>query len=324
MQSRQANRLQALRAADEFLSANAAAFDAVANSGIRRRLARTIAALDAIVAEQAASTFAAQGRTSRYRALRRALIRDHMAPIACIAQADLIPTPMVDALRMPKYNWSAARLAAAAHGMALAAAPFSADFVWAGLRPGFVQDLAAAADAMGQALTDRALSRGRVTGATTGLAETLASARRLVDAIDALLKGALVHDPALLAAWTHVKRVRNVASRRADDAAATAESGPGVASDGAAAAGSPDVATLPLDDTAPAALGTAPAASSPSTGPAPDAEHLREPARVADQPRIGDPRPRADTEAARRGSPPIEQPPEHRGAFMTRRFRWSR
>ena len=211
MQSRQANMLQSLRAVDDFLTAHAGTLDDVVNSGTRKRLATMIASLETTVADQAGSSVVAQGGTRRYRALRRALIRDHMAPIARMAQADLPPTPEVDALRMPRHNWSAERLAAAAHGMAEAATPFAAELVAAGLRSDFIERLTAAADAMVQSLSDRAQNRGRLSGATKGLSASLVSARRLVGVIDALLRSALANDPALLANWNRVKRVRRVA-----------------------------------------------------------------------------------------------------------------
>jgi hypothetical protein len=222
VQSRQGNRLQSLRAVEEFLAANHATLDEVVNTGTRRQFAKAVAALDVIVAEQEGSSVVAQGGTRRYRALRQALLRDHMAPIALIARAALVPAPEMEALRMPKHNWSAERLAAAAHGMAQAAAPFAADFVTAGLRAGFIERLAAAADAMVQSVSDRVQTRGRLTGATKGLAATLASARKLVDVIDALVKRALPDDSALLASWKRVKRVRQVASRAAAEAGAVA------------------------------------------------------------------------------------------------------
>ena len=210
MQSRQANMLQSLRAVDAFLTAHADTLGDVVNSGTRKRLAKTISSLETTVADQAGSSVVARGGTQRYRALRQTLIRDHMAPIARMARADLPPTPEVDALRMPRPNWSAERLAAAAHGMAEAATPFAPELVAAGLRSDFIDRLTAAADAMVQALSDRAQNRGRLSGATKGLATTLVSARRLVGVIDALVTSTLVDDPALLAHWNGVKRVRRV------------------------------------------------------------------------------------------------------------------
>ncbi len=212
MQSRQGNLLQSLRAVEDFLAANAATLDDVVKTGTRKKLAQTIAALESTVAEQAGTSVIAKGGTNRYLALRLALVRDHMAPIARIARAELPPTPEMNALRMPKSTWKMERLAAAAHGMAQAAEPYTAEFVEAGLDPDFIAQLTAAANAMVRSVSDRTQTRGRLTGATKGLATTLAAGRKLVDAIDALVTSALAHDPATLANWKRVKRVRRIST----------------------------------------------------------------------------------------------------------------
>jgi hypothetical protein len=121
-----------------------------------------------------------------------------MAPIARIARAELPPTPEMSALRMPRQAWKMERLAAAAHGMAQAAESSAAHFVAAGLPTDFIARLAGAADAMVRSVSDRKQTRGRLTGATKGLATTLSSALKLVSVIDALVTSALVDDPALL------------------------------------------------------------------------------------------------------------------------------
>lgn len=218
MEAYQANLLQSLRAVEEFLSSNADRLDGVVNTGARQKLTETIAALDAHVVEQAGSTLVSQGATRRNRALRHALVRDHMAPIARMARAQLPPVPEGDALRAPRPSWSIERLHAAAHGMAEATAPHRAEFVMAGLREDFVEALTAAADAMVESVSDRAQSRGRVSGATKGLRTSLASGRKLVGVIDALLASVLAEDPALLASWKSVKRVRRIASHARDEA----------------------------------------------------------------------------------------------------------
>src|SRR3982751_4722867 len=133
MQSRQGNMLQSLRAVEDFLAANADPLDEIVKTGTRKKLANTIAALEATVADQAGSSVIAKGGTNRYLALRRALIRDHMGPIARIARAELPPSPEMNALRMPRHDWSMERLAAAAHGMAQAAEAYAPQFVEAGL-----------------------------------------------------------------------------------------------------------------------------------------------------------------------------------------------
>jgi hypothetical protein len=220
MEAYQGNLLQSLRAVEEFLTSNADRLGGgVVNTGARRKLTETLAALDAHVAEQAGSTIRAQGTTRRTRALRRTLVRDHMAPVARMAQAELPPVPERDALRAPRPNWSIERLHAAAHGMAEATAPHRAEFVEAGLSEDFIEALTAAADALVRSVSDRAQSRGRVSGATKGLRTSLSAGRKLVGVLDALVARTLTVDPALLASWKRVKRVRRMASHARDEAA---------------------------------------------------------------------------------------------------------
>lgn len=216
MQTVQGNTLQSLRAVEEFLEANAAALGDVVNTGTRQKLGEAIAALEVHVTEQAGSNMASQGATQKHYALRRALIRDHMAPIARMVEAGMPPVAEVEALRFPDKAWPLEKLAAAAHGMAKEAAPFAEAFIKAGLRPDFVERLTGAADAMVNAVSDRVQNRGKWSGATKGMKTTLAGARKLVKVIDALVASALVDDPALLANWKRVKRVRKVAAHPAD------------------------------------------------------------------------------------------------------------
>lgn len=213
MQSVQGNLLQSLRAVEEFLDANAARLDGVVRSGTRIKLGESIAALEMYVVEQAGSSMASQGATQHSRALRRALVRDHMAPIARLVEANLPPAPQVDALRMPDPAWSVEKLAAAALGMASEAAPYADAFVAAGMKPDFIARLTAAANAMTDAVSERAQTRGKLSGATKGLKTTLASGRKLVRVLDAFVTSELAEDPALLASWKRVKRVRKVPVR---------------------------------------------------------------------------------------------------------------
>jgi hypothetical protein len=197
----------------------------VVKSGTRQKLGETIAALEMYVVEQTSSNLASQGATQHSRALRRALVRDHMAPIARLVQADLPPAPQVDALRMPDPAWSVERLAAAALGMAHEAAPHAEAFVAAGMKPDFIARLTSAANAMTEAVRDRAQTRGKLSGATKGLKTTLASGRKLVRVLDAFVSSELAEEPALLATWKRVKRVRKVAVRSDPASAADAADG---------------------------------------------------------------------------------------------------
>jgi hypothetical protein len=213
MQSKQANMLQSLESVQAFLEENAATLAGAVNSSARQKLADAIADLAAHVVQQSGSSIASRAATKRKLDFRRTLIRDHMEPIAEIARADLPPTPGLDALRMPKGTPSAQQLAAVARGMAKQAAPYVDLFVAGGRSKDFIAQLTAAADAMMVADEERLQSRGRLSGATKGLTEKLAAGRKAVRVLNALMKSALKDDPALLANWRVVKRVRKPAVR---------------------------------------------------------------------------------------------------------------
>jgi hypothetical protein len=213
MQTSQGTMLQSLRAVQAFLDTNAEPLAAVVKTGTRQQLDDAIAALSAHASGQTGSNLAAQGHTLNHRALRQALLRDHMAPISRIARADLPATPALEPLKMPRGKPTAARLAAAAEGMAEAAAPFTSVFVAAGLPLDFVAQLNAASAAMLGSLTDRTQNRGARGTATQGLRQKLSAGRRIVHVLDAFVKSALQDNQPLLAGWNVVKRVPKTTGR---------------------------------------------------------------------------------------------------------------
>ena len=215
MQTAQGNTLQSLRAVHAFLDENAAKLAGVVNSGARQKLDDTIAQLATHASDQTGHNLAAQGATQKKAALRAALLRDHMAPIARIAAAELPASPEVEPLKMPRGTPATETLASLAYGMAQAAAPFSAAFIAAGLPQDFVAQLTGAADAMVAAINEHTQSRGKRGGATMGLKEELSKGRKIVHVLDAFVKSALKDDPPLLANWNMVKRVQRPTGRAA-------------------------------------------------------------------------------------------------------------
>lgn len=213
MRTTQGSILQSLRTVQLFLETNASQLGDVNASGARQDLDAAIVELSGHVVTQAGSTLAAMGLTQRQYALRRVLLRDHMAPIAKIAQAKLPPTPEVAPLRMPIGKPTIERLAALAQGMAKAAEPYAAVFIAAGMPADFIAQLTAAVDPMVAAMSDRTQTRGSRRGATSGLQDTLSSGRKIVHVLDAFMKSALKDNPSLLANWDVVKRVRVIPSR---------------------------------------------------------------------------------------------------------------
>lgn len=210
MRTLQGNTLQSLRAVRAFLDANAAALPTVVGSGARRRLDDLVTALDGHASAQSESALGALSATQKHRALRAALLRDHMAPIAKVAASELPASPELEPLRMPRGAPSAERLKALAAGMAAASEPHAAVFTAAGLPDDFIAQLNAAADAMLATVGERRQSRAQQVRATNGLKSLLSAGRRVVHVIDAMAKSALRDDPVLLAAWNRVKRVELV------------------------------------------------------------------------------------------------------------------
>jgi hypothetical protein len=208
MQTSQGQMLNSLTAVQHFLDEHATKLGDVATGGARKRLDDVIAELAAHVAEQSGSDLAAQGSTKKQRALRIALIRDHMAPISRIARADLPDTPEIQPLKMPVGRPSTQKLASVARGMAKAATPFAHVFLLGGLPTDFIARLDTATNALLQAVAERSRNRGRRGGATTGLRDRLSAGRKIVQVLDALVKSAGAKDPALLADWNIVKRVQ--------------------------------------------------------------------------------------------------------------------
>ena len=235
MQTKQGNMLQALRNVDVFLDQNASQLGGVVESDVRQRLTAAIASLQAQVSAQSEGSFGSQGATQKHQALRRALLRDHMLPIARIAAADLPDTPELHPLRMPRSGSSVQRLAAAAYGMADTAQKYADIFIRASLPADFAAQLTAAADAMIASIGDRTKSRLAHRGATEGLKNSLAAGRRIVGVLDALVRSRLQDQPSLVASWESAKRVARVPGR-AIASVTPAPVAPGSASITAAAA----------------------------------------------------------------------------------------
>lgn len=221
MQTTQANMLQSLRTVEGFLEENGARLAGVVQTGARQKLQDAIAELSGHVSAQTGNTLTAQGLTGRQRTLKQALLRDHMAPISRIARAELPQTPEVEPLKMPRGNPGVEKLAAAAYGMATAAAPYGGVFTAAGLPADFIVRLERAADAMVVSLSERSQTRGKRSGATTGLKAKLTTGRRIVHVLDAFVRSALIDDPSLLSSWNTIKRVQRSGARSASDATST-------------------------------------------------------------------------------------------------------
>lgn len=213
MRTKQGTVFQSLRAVQGFLTEHADKLAGVVQTGAKKRLEDAIAALDTHASTQTGSFIDSQSLTQRQKSLRTVLRRDHMAPVARIARADLPNTPEFRPLRMPRGRITPEKFAAAASGMAQVAARYTDTFTAAGMPADFVDRLDDAADNMLNSLADRTRTRGRRRGATEGLREKLSEGRKVVAILDAFVSTALAGDPSLLADWKIIVRVPKTTGR---------------------------------------------------------------------------------------------------------------
>jgi hypothetical protein len=222
MQAIQGNTLLSLQNVQAYLAENAATLGDLVSAETRKTLDDSIAELSEHATVQDGHTRVAKGATARQRAKRTALVRDHMRPIARIAELKLEDTPELLSLTLPRDRPPVERLAALADGMARAAEPHAALFIRAGCTPEFIQNLRTAADELLATLSDRAQSRSKVRTATSALRTKLVRAQKVVRAIDGFMMSALANDPDRLAGWKLVKRVPQPRSGAATARAASA------------------------------------------------------------------------------------------------------
>jgi hypothetical protein len=210
MQTKQGYTLESLRNVKAFLELNADKLNDVIATGAKAELLQTITDLEAYGNQQTQGAAAAKNATRVARALRHALIHDHMAVVSRIGRTKLPNTPEFANLKMPRGNPSTARLIDAAYEMANSAQKNASVFVAAGLPEDFATRLKSAADAVIDARQQRSLSRADRHVATQALKDKLSAARKLVNVLDAMVKTAVRSDPTLLPGWNQVKRVSRI------------------------------------------------------------------------------------------------------------------
>jgi len=207
MRTSQGKVFLSLKNVQAFLGANAAALGAVVTSGAAKRLDDIVTKLEAHVQSQGNAEAAAKETTQKHYLLRRALLLEHMTPIARIAAAELPASPELLPLRMPKGDPSAVRLHTLAQGMAGVADRHADVFKAAGLPDDFVAQLTAAADAMLASVDERRQTVTVGSYATGGIRILLTAGRKVVHVLDAMVKISIKGNATLLQNWDRAKRV---------------------------------------------------------------------------------------------------------------------
>lgn len=141
------------------------------------------------------------------RNLRVALYASHMQPVSRIAREVFGFSGMDRAFRMPKTSVADKTLLAAAAAMAEAAEKENDVFRRHGLPQEFIEQLKAAATALGDARTAQNLSARRRVGATAAVKDQVKRGRKAVRLLNAILEPRLAQDPELWAKWRSAKRI---------------------------------------------------------------------------------------------------------------------
>ena len=211
----QGNMLDSLENVRRYFYDNKASFTAVVTEPTLLKLDSSIVELGSTASAQNQHTRDLKGSYALQAKYRKALIRDHMIPIARIAKLELADAekPELVKLTVPRKKVSVQQLVAAADGMAEAARAHAQVFIDAGRSPDFIDRLKAAAVQFLDAAASGMSGRARVKNATTGLRQKLSRARKVVQLLDALVKEGAGNDQALLESWKVAKRVRSTPSR---------------------------------------------------------------------------------------------------------------
>lgn len=181
MRTTQGSTLVSLSAVDAFLDEHATALASVVATGARQKLKSAIADLATFRSDQTGGTLVARSSTRSQAGLRKQLMRDHMAPLARIAKAELALTPELVSLRMPRGRPTIPKLVAAAEGMAKAATPYVSVFTENRLPTDFIDQLNASATSLLTSASSHKKSRraGRIRRPRTRARRTMPARRAI-------------------------------------------------------------------------------------------------------------------------------------------------
>ena len=212
MRSEQNAVLDSLRRAQQFLDTHGDVVGPVSAS-TRQQLDDVVTQLSAMSIAQDSGARGSKGETSKQSALRVALRRKNMVPIAEIAKFKLRDVPEFAALTLPRSNAAAAKTVVAAYAMADAASAHAQTFIDNGLPATFADDLRAAANEVGASIADRNKQQGRRTGATADLGAEDQRGRGILRVLNALIRARIDDDAGLLAEWASARTVRRKGGR---------------------------------------------------------------------------------------------------------------
>lgn len=206
MQLRFTQMLAALRQALAFVTENASKFPDVVSGGGGRALSEAIDGLATRAVAQATHQLGHVGGIQSEKRLARALRRFHINPLVKVAQLAVPDVAELTAVQIPPTRSNNTELATKAIAMANAVEAFEGPLTAAGLRADFRPRMIAAAKALLDAVGGKkGHRRGRV-GATGAIEKQVEVCRRVVTAVDSLVKAAVPEHDQLLVEWAAVVR----------------------------------------------------------------------------------------------------------------------
>jgi hypothetical protein len=224
MKQKEQRQLDSMQRARDFVNEHAGELPFLAASDSKQQLDEAIAQVEMLGTAQGTADLEMDGLLARRRAIAADLRARHMLSITLLARARLRVAPELAALTVPTDKLSASQLVAAARAMATAAAPQLDALIRDGFPGDVIVQLEATADAMQEAMEERANRQVERMAATRGIQEQIRRGREAVRMLDAVVCQLLRDEPMGRASWHSAQRVgeRSGAPRRAAAARAAA------------------------------------------------------------------------------------------------------
>ena len=188
-------------------------------TGARSCLDELLAIFTEQSTQQQAGQIGARNGTAQLHKLRVRLRKEHMEPIAAIAQLALWDVPEFVTLQMPKARRGFEFLASA-RAMADAAAIHKEAFINRGLPPTFLDDLESAIATLEEAPSDRANDLMRRACATQKLEQAAKQGAVILRVLDGLVRQAVGDNETLVRSWQaarFIPRRRTVSESKATE-----------------------------------------------------------------------------------------------------------
>jgi hypothetical protein len=200
--------LAALRTAQQFLDAKAAALGPINTTGARKAFDASIETISRLAETQERHRILVTGQRTDEQRLAKQFRRKYLRPVAEIARQKLPDeVDLLSHMKVPRHTSNSTALAARGNAMADAVAPFVQAFLDVGLPTDFVAQLRTAAGQLTTAVSTKGTLRAGRRGATDGIGKAVSTARKALRVVDAMVKAQLKSEEPLVTEWRDAVRV---------------------------------------------------------------------------------------------------------------------